>query len=535
MSFIRIYVCKLLVLCGVVVVMVAAPSLSYAQYAGFGDPGASVGGGEGGLVPVESNVESGEIPTGASAQVVVRFRNDGGKDVETGLIQLYPSSTVSAEVFMNQCEDEPLPTGAECAIAVSVKGLQAGPYRVEMLMSHSGRARLVTATLSGSVAAGADASQNLATDVEAIPNKVEFGQLNASQSLIEPIRLRNITSVPITIKSVQLTTSQQSGYALSSECEVTLGPGEACIAVVSWSPQINGRSSGVVVVKHDGPTGITSIPMSGEYMPESVSAAELFPQAVPGKGLLISSQEEVDFGSGIETDSTMTVSLVNTGDEDVLIKDISLSGSENGLSFKEGGCSAGTILEPIEACPLTVSWSPSREGAVIDDIKISHDGARGVLILPVRGDAEGAVNRDQKAILLSGGAQSDVAFTSVSTSEDISANLDPADTSTETTAKPTGKSTQIPSVPNPKSVLDGYKITSFSRNKAIINGSNGTRLIIDGEETVLGGVPWGVLFQKNGIEFYHKGSRVLMLFDKSLSSVNQNSASSEVQSTDNEE
>jgi hypothetical protein len=81
-------------------------------------------------------------------------------------------------------------------------------------------------------------------------------------------------------------------------------------------------------------------------------------------------------------------------------------------------------------------------------------------------------------------------------------------------------------VPNPASLLDGYKITSFSPTRAIINGPGGSRIVFDNEDLVLGGVPWFVSIQENGIEFLHQGQRILLLFDRSLSSINRVSSSS---------
>ena len=151
--------------------------------------------------------------------------------------------------------------------------------------------------------------------------------------------------------------------------------------MVSWSPGSSGRASGVIVIEHNGPTGLSTIPIKGEYSPQDVGQAEIFPQAVPGKGLLVSSQTDIDFGGGITTASTITVSLVNAGDSDVQLSDIRLSGSDNGLSFKENGCTNNMVLAPIEACPLTLTWSPTRAGDLFDDVQVIHDGARGVLVL----------------------------------------------------------------------------------------------------------------------------------------------------------
>lgn len=514
----------LLSLC--ILVLLLIPTAANAQYPGFGDPGArqGSGGGAGGLVPVTPTIDGGTIPTGATAQVVIRFRNDGSQPVTTGLISLYPSSNVSASVASNQCEKEPLAAGAECAVALSIKALQAGTWRVEMLMAHSGKTRLVSATLSGQVDASGEASDKLASDIEAIPDEVEFGNLEDSQTLTEPIILRNITSMPLDISEIKIDASDQSGYALKTECQ-KLDPGQACIAVVSWSPKMKGRSSGVLVVKHSGPTALTSVPMSGEYKPGEIEKAEVFPQAVPGRGLLVASQTEVDFGENVQTASTITVSLVNAGDAPITIQDIRISGTDNGLSFKNDGCMVATVLNPIEACPLTITWSPTRIGSLQDDIQILHDGARGVLVLPIKGTSEQPVSQDQKAIVLNGGnaVQLPLDPESDPNDPDIAAQQQAA---AERNSRSLGLSSYDVSVPNPASLLDGYKITSFSPTRAIINGPGGSRIVFDSEEIVLGGVPWFVSIQKNGIEFLHQGQRILLLFDRSLSSINRVSSSS---------
>lgn len=510
------------------VILLLPFSAANAQYPGFGDPG-SRGSGPGGaagsgLVPVSPTIDGGTVPTGATAQVVVRFRNDGSQPVETGLIRLYPSSTVSANVALNQCEEEPLAPAAECAVALSVKGLQAGSWRVEMLMTHSGKTRLVSATLSGQVEASGEGAENLASDIEAIPVEVEFGSLEASQTLTEPVILRNITSTALDITDIMIDASEGAGYGLKTECK-KLEPGQACIAVVSWSPKMKGRSSGVLIVRHTGPAALTSVPLSGEYKPEDVEQAEVFPQAVPGRGLLVASQTEVDFGANVQTASTITVSLVNAGDAPVTIQDIRISGADNGLSFKNDGCLAATVLDPIEACPLTITWSPTRIGNLTDDVQILHDGARGVLVLPIKGGSELPVSQDQKAIVLSGGA------ISLPLDPSVDPNLSPEAAAQRARNAQQGIVEQSLSsygvtVPNPASVLDGYKITSFSPTRAIINGPGGSRIVFDNEEIVLGGVPWFVGIQKNGIEFLHQGQRILLLFDRSLSSINRVSSSS---------
>jgi len=528
------------------VLVVVISNIAHAQYQGFDDPGArqTVGSGSGGLVPVESNVDGGVIPAGASSQVVVRFRNEGSQPIKTGIIRLYPSSTVSAQITMNQCKDGALESGAECAIALSVKALQIGAWRVEMLMSHSGRTRLVTATLSGQVETSGDGASQTTSDVEMIPDKVDFGSVSAAQALFEPVILKNITSLPIQIDDIYIDSSESAGYVLNTACD-KLDPGQACIATVSWSPKVKGASSGVMVVKHSGPTGLSSVVVKGEYNPSSMQEASIFPEAIPGKGLLVSSQTDVDFGSGIVTASTIAVSLVNAGDTPLTLQDIRISGSDNGLSFRKGGCVKGMVLDPVEACPLTLYWSPSRSGAIIDDLQIVHDGARGVLILPVRGEADSAVSQDQKAIVLKeqpailmGG------MGAVSSQDNIMDYDGSVDRNREGTAPQRrniknasfGYSAYGGSIANPASVLDGYAITSFARDRAIINGPSGSRIVFDGEDLIVGGLPLLVDIQRNGIQFKTpQGQRILLLFDRSLSAlkrISDNGGNGSISSTD---
>lgn len=484
----------------------AGVSVSKSWATAFQDPQSrsSANGATGDLVPVNKEVDGGEIAIGATAQIVVLFRNDGGRPIETGAIQLYPSSTVSATVSLNQCAQEPplpLASGAQCAVGISVKGLSAGAWRVEMLMRHSGRARLVTATLSGNVQAGEGAADKFISDVELIPDKLDFGDVDTSQSVVRAVIMRNTTSEPLDINSVYIEAADRSGYSLRTDCS-SLQPGQACIITVIWSPILKGEATGALLVEHSGSASVASVDLTGNYDPQQTAEADVFPEAVPGKGLMVASQEDIDFGANIATTSAITVSLVNVGDAPLTIKDIELANSNNGLSLSHNGCANGEVLQPIEACPLTLTWSPVREGAILDDVKIYHDGARGVLVLPVRGSADAVISQDSKAIRLATGTST--------------ASLSPG-------SKVDGDDIVVVRDKNvdAASVLDGFVVTSHSPKRAIINGPGGSRIVFDGEEVVIGGFLWKVNVRDSGVEFRTGDDKVLLLFDRSLSSVNR--------------
>ncbi len=492
---------------------------AYSQSA-FDDPGArNVKGETGNFVSVDKKTDAGIITLGASSQVVILFKNNGGKPVTTGSISLYPSSNVSASVAKNECAQEPVETGAVCAIAMSVKGLQPGKFRIEMLMRHDGRAKLITSTISGGVESSDDKSRELISDIESIPEKIDFGTLSESRPLVRSVILRNVTSKVIDISSIEIEANAQAGFLLNTDCD-QLETGEACIGTVTWTPQQRGPATGVLVVRHSGPTGVNSIVLDGDYSPGSASEASLFPDAVPGKGLLTASQSDVDFGSSIETSSAITVSLVNVGDAPLSLRDIKMSNEDNGIRVAAGGCAAGIILDPVEACPLTLVWDPVREGSIIDDIQITHNGARGILVLPLRGSATKVVNKDSKAIMLSDPITTADLFRSVppvSASSVGAYDAPPPRATTQRTTKAPKPVKKVKRVVDVRGVLDGFRITSLASRRAIVAGPGGSRVVFDGEEAVIGGVLWDVGVRRSGVEFSHANQKVLLLFDKSLS------------------
>ena len=476
-------------------VVMATPA--YATNA-LGDPAnraaVSKGGAVAGLKAVEMETKAGDITVGSTTQVVVKFRNESGSDINVGTVNLYPASTVGAEVALNECGGGvAIPAGAECAVVVSIKALKVGTWRVEVLIRHDGKSRIATAAILGTIAASDEETDILLSDVEMIPNEIDFGSMTSSRPLVKSVIMRNITSEKIKMGKVFVEAAPQSGYSLTANCD-ELSPWQACMAAVTWSPMKQGKSDGVLVAEHDGPTRVSSVLLKGDYQPKEVEAASIFPEAVPGAGLLVSSQEEINFDT-VTNEASMTVSLVNVGDQEMQIKDISLASSDKGLTVANTGCHANTVLQPIEACALTINWSPVRTGEVIEDVRVYHDGARGVLVIPIRGSSQVAVNKDTKAVVVSGPVAQDI--------------------------RPVEK----------RQALEGFVISSHSPQKAILNGPGGSRVVTEGKNVVLGGIEWQVNIVENGVEFINGNDRVRLLFDRSLSSVSRSTTSSSTGST----
>lgn len=476
------------VILGLFMGVLGLPAAVYAQSA-FNDPGVvSAATNVGSLVAVESRIEAGSMEAGMNNSVVVQFRNESGAEIDFRDVKLFPSSNVTADIVSNECSAEPLLAGAQCAVVLDVKGLQSGIFRVEVLARHTGRSRLTTTTVAGSVTSSGDRNDRRGTDIEILPSPIDFGRLEASRPIIRSVVIRNMTSQEIDITDVFIDVPENGGFDVKSDCTRLLA-GASCVASVVWSPLTRGPISGALVVRHSGSSNVVTSELRGEFVPQQTEAARLFPEPVPGKGLLVASEEEIDFGVNVQSHSSITVSLVNIGDAAMTLGAVELAGSEQGLQIVEQGCVPGLVLQPTEACPLTVSWLPSRSGMVIDDVRVGHTGARGVMVLPVRGTSIAAVNVDQKPIV-SVVDESDTVGGSYRAVTDVNASMP---------------------------VLDGYTVSSLARNGAIINGPGGSRMVRNGQTIRLAGHVWKVEITQDGVGMSSGRNRVLLVFDRSLS------------------
>ena len=554
------------------VALLTGAGQAHAQYNAFEDPGkASSDGATAGpdLKAVNQQITAGNVSVGSTVYVIALFENKGTGAVKVGDVKLYPSSTISADVSLNQCAKDPLPPGATCAITVSVSALKVGAWRVEMLVDHNGKTRLATAILNGNVDAGASGNTSaIETDIEAKPASIDFGSSKGGIPLVRSLTLRNISSEKVDLKDVQIDAPSQTGFAMKTQCPSTLESGQACLVAITWTPLSKGKASGSLIVQHSGKGSLTQVDVTGDFTPDASKSATIYPESLPDKGLLVASMEKVDFGSDIKGVSAITVSLVNAGDSDLTLTGIKLSGSDSGLSVARTGCRAGTVLTPVAACPLTINWLPSREGDVIDDLQITHNGARGILVIPVRGSAQKAVSRETMAIRKSPVSSTVSAVAPPPTAEDelqeainreeTAKGNDKPSNAADTDKKPgaagndmtpppsDGPVTELPpteelsDIINQKSSgkkasppppplygedqdmvsvtpsLDGYVVTSHSRDRAVLAGPIGSQVVKDGKQVVISGVVWDVKIVETGVELTSAHDQMLLIFDRSL-------------------
>lgn len=511
------------------------------------------------LVPREPEKAGGNVPVGGSIDVINLFRNATSAAIDISSIEILPSANVTAEINTNRCTAQALEPGVECAVAVTVTGNGPGPYNVNLLVNHNARSRLTTVVIRGEVSSDPNAAVTgtVVKEIVTEPELVDFGSITGRGSLIRSVILRNTSGAEIDIEDVRLEASKQSGYSIDeTECEA-LSPNQACVVSVKWSPRVNGKALGGLVIRHSGTSARSIVILQGEYQPDEPEKADIFPDPVAGMGRIIADQDRLDFGSDVDGAASITVSIINDGDEAVAIDRVRLAGSDNGLSIGEDGCAENVILEEGQGCPLTINWLPRREGPIIDDVQILHDGVRGVLVLPIRGEAVQPVADDLPVIsssrrnlpippisgrslnpervggeveLIEGGndsAGAPVASSSSDSSEQGNQNdnarlqellAEGIKTEGDKEADDINALYQALEFLGPTGnvSLDGYRVTSLASNRAVIRGPRGRVLVRDGDVQMIAGVRWIPQITSDGVELIGSDRSILLPFDRSL-------------------
>lgn len=483
-----------------------APGAS-AQFNAFKDP-SDKGGGKGGsgdiagFKAVTPTIQAGKVSVGATAFVVILFKNTGATQVKVGNVNLYPSSNVSASVTLNQCSEGSVSVDAQCAITVAVKGLTAGTWRVEALVDHDGPTRVATASMQGDVDAGSSGGKDAVRGaLETSPTTLDFGTSPGGIALVRPVTLRNITVQPVKIDDISLDVPEKSGFSQKSQCAAELQAGESCSIIVNWQPTSKGLAQGVLTVHHSGMGGMVQIEVKGTLKPEEDK--KNYAEAIPNRGLLAADKDKIDFGASIKGESAITITLVNNGGAALTFLGMTLSGIPNGLALSDDGCAPETVLQPGEACPLTITWDPLKPGPVLDSLQIMHSGSRGVLVIPVLGTADASVTVASPAVV------SAPAPSSVKAAPAAVAAPKAADTGEVSDEK-------MFNTPSLKKMFRDYKVTSHSETRAVLNGPDGGQVVRDGEDVIINGVKCNVTVTPEGVMLSSGDDRITLDFDPTL-------------------
>ena len=158
----------------------------------------------------------------------------------------------------------------------------------------------------------------------------------------------------------------------------------------SWiTSSVSSGTTPAVVQLGINPSGLTEGTYSGTVI-VTTSDVTSFPLSIPvtltveapGTAMLTSNRSSLNFGNvDIGSDSTLPVALTNSGNANVTIANISISGP----GFRASGIPTGQLLSPGQSASLHVTLAPAATGSVTGSVIVTSNATNSPATISLSG------------------------------------------------------------------------------------------------------------------------------------------------------
>jgi len=222
------------------------------------------------------------------------------------------------------------------------------------------------------------------------------GDIDTGESILNVARhttlfFVNQTSQPVQVEKVDVNSDGNVKAEISSDdCskQATIPAQSRCSVEVTVTPSTPGAWGVEVLLTHNGAGRIARSKLTGKTSGSSASTEK------KDTGLALSTKDNspVSFGDvEVGAKSVRSALMVNDSPDSISLYAIDVIEAENGLQKLDQGCAVDMELKPGESCPVTLVWTPQNAGQVSTDLIIRHSGRLGFVVIPIRGNAKGAV------------------------------------------------------------------------------------------------------------------------------------------------
>jgi trimeric autotransporter adhesin len=171
------------------------------------------------------------------------------------------------------------------------------------------------------------------------------------------------------------TSATEFALAAGNTCTAgaTIAPSNSCTLTLQYTPAAAGTSSAGLAITHNAANSPQSLTLSGttttlaQARIEFSAFSALFPNTQLGSS------------------SPQTISVQNTGGSNLILSDISLSGSAPGDFSRAGTCSSTSVLASGQQCTLLLTFQPTVLGARSAALTIKSNASNGDVTLALTG------------------------------------------------------------------------------------------------------------------------------------------------------
>jgi ASPM-SPD-2-Hydin domain-containing protein/centrosomal CEP192-like protein len=240
---------------------------------------------------------------------------------------------------------------------------------------------VVLAALALSGCAGYTAKNLTEPQLVITPNVIDFKSVVVGQKNTQTIQLSNPGSAPLAVTQIQVS---GKGFLLTpATLPLKLSPGSSKSLTLAFDPVAPGNATGTLSVMTDDSKISGSVPVSG-VGEKAVAQLQVTPASL-------------NFGNlKVQTTSSKNVTLKNTGDVNVTINGVTLTGSGFGFSDLTPGFS----LAPQQQLTFQVWFKPVTKGAASGKLALISSSLAAPVSLPLAGDGTTTAPPTQHSVKL---------------------------------------------------------------------------------------------------------------------------------------
>ncbi len=300
-----------------------------------------------------SSLSMGNVIVGSTSTLAVTLTNVGSANVTISNVFASGAGFTASGVSAGQI----LTPGQTAALNVTFAPATAGSVTGNISVASNAINSPTTIPLSGT---------GVQPQLSLTPSSASFGDVVVGTTNTQPIRLTNSGTADLTISQA---TVSGSGFTTSGlTLPLTLSLGQSTNLDVAFAPASAGSVTGSVVLVSNAPNSPTTIPLSGRGVDIILQlAADL---------------TSLNFGSvTVGSSSTQTVTLTNTGNSDLNISQINVSGA----GFSASGLVPPLTLMAGQTATFDVAFSPTTSGAVSGSVTVVSNATNSPASIPLAG------------------------------------------------------------------------------------------------------------------------------------------------------
>ncbi len=320
-----------------------------------------------GVALMPDNLDFGDTLVGQTSDVQnVSIENTGTGNLAVGSLSFSGSNAVDFALTNDDCSNQLIAPQETCSFDVSINPSALGLRSAQVDIPSNAPSISDVLPVSGN---------GVQSGVGMMPSSLDFGGLLVGQpSATQSVSIENTGTGNLELGSLSFSGSSAVDFALTNDvCSNQLvAPQATCSFDVSLTPSAAGTRSAQVDIPSNAPSSSDVLPVSGNGLQPAVG---IMPGNLDFNGVTIG-----------QTSAVQSVSIENTGNIDLNIGSLSISGSNSSDFVMTSDLCSNQLIVPQATCSIEVELSPSVIGSSSAQVDIPSNAPSSSDVLPMSGN-----------------------------------------------------------------------------------------------------------------------------------------------------